>query len=80
MPFWPWLRIREGLRWLFRGTAFQKLERDIDRMAAPLARAGMPARRANRLRRRIRHAISWLPPERGERFHDTMARYGHSVR
>lgn len=80
MPSWPRIRFREGLRWLFRGSAFTKLERDIERMAAPLAGGGIAPKTAARLRRRIAYALGWLPAERAEKFYEMMARIGHSVR
>ena len=79
MTRWQRIRVREGLRWVFRGVQFDKLEAEIDRMAAPLALGTIPEGRAAVLRRRIKHAISWLPPERGAKFKDMMARIGHSV-
>ena len=77
-----WLRIRtrEGLRWLFRGSYFAKLEAEIDIMARPLATGRLDPKRAAVLRKRIRHAISWLPEDRAGKFRDMMARIGHDVR
>ena len=77
--FWPWIRLREGLRWLFRGSHFKPLERDIDRMAAPLHR-GVSPRQAARIRRHVRHAIGWLPAERAALYHEMMARAGHPTK
>lgn len=76
---WTWLRCREGARWLFRGSDFRKLETEIDRMAAPLF-SGVSAKSAAKLRRRINHAVSYLPADRAEKFHDMMARAGHPLR
>ena len=77
---WMWVRIREGLRWLFRGVQFDKLEAEIDRMAVPLGAGILPDKKAAVLRRRIKHAISWLPEDRAGKFKDMMARIGHDVR
>lgn len=80
MTPWPVIRVREGLRWLFRGQNFVPLERDIDRLAAPLSHHELPERAAKKARKRIRFALSCLPSDRAEKFHDMMDRVGHSVR
>lgn len=77
---WWWVRLREGARWLFRGSQFRKLELEIDIMARPLAAGGANEKKARVLRKRIRHAISWLPENRAAKFHDMMARVGHDVK
>lgn len=77
---WLWIRLREGTRWIFRGVNFTKIERDLHVIAAPLAyQAGQPKAQA-KVRARVKHLISCLPPEHAERFHEMMDRYGHSVR
>lgn len=77
---WIWIRIREGTRWILRGTMFDKLENDISRMAEPLSHQGLSEKQAEKVRAKICHAISWLPPDRAEKFHDMMDRFGHSVK
>lgn len=77
---WPLVRVREGARWLLRGSSFTKLEADIERMAAPLAHNALHPKGEARMKRRIKHALSWLPADRAEKYHDLMDRVGHSVR
>ncbi len=77
---WFWIRIREGLRWLFRGSQFTKLERDILVMSQPFVLGELHGRALVRRHQRLKYAFSWLPPERSERFHEMMARYGHPTK
>lgn len=77
---WLWIRLREGVRWVFRGTNYTKLEQDIRHMSAPLASGRLDDTRASKARDRIKIALSYLPRDVAEKYYEMMDRYGHSVR
>lgn len=77
---WLIFRGRESLRWLFRGSNFTKLERDVQVMSDPLSRGEGTERDLSIARSRIGVALSYLPVDRAEKYHEMMDRYGHSVR
>ena len=73
---WLWVLVREKVRWMFRATGTDRLEADIDKMASELYKSHF---NAEKIRRRCEKLISYLPPEKGYRAADMMARSGYPV-